>query len=69
MSNSTYGRLVISDITHYADKDDLEELLRRRFPATPTQPKPWRYNVSDWITLTGLGGIERAHGVGKAGSG
>lgn len=46
MTAATYGPFVISDITHYADKDDLEELLHLTFRPTAAQPYPWRIAVS-----------------------
>lgn len=48
MAGTAYGPFVVSDVPHYADKDDLEELLRRRFPSTAEQPFPWRYTVCYW---------------------
>jgi len=42
---AAYGPFVISDFTHYVDKDDLEELLRWNFPVTTAQPHPWKYSV------------------------
>ena len=48
-----YGPFVVSDITHYADLEDLKELLRRRFPMAigESQP-PWTLQVSTLWTLT-----------------
>ncbi len=40
-----YGPYVISDLTNYCDQDDLEALLRRRFPATAEWPEPWKLSV------------------------
>lgn len=45
MAGGAYGPFVVSDITHYADKEDLEALLRSRFPSTAQQPFPWRYTT------------------------
>lgn len=42
-----YGPFIISDITNYCHQDDLEALLRRRFPATTEQPKPWEIRTDN----------------------
>jgi len=44
--SSSYGPFVVSDLTNYCHQDDLEALLRRRFPATKEQPEPWKIKVS-----------------------
>lgn len=48
MATAVYGPYVVSDITHYANEDDLLEFLQRRFPRTAEQPKPFKYSVSSF---------------------
>ena len=52
-NQALYGPFVISDITHYADLEDLKELLRWRFHMAigESQP-PWTLQVSTLWTLS-----------------
>jgi hypothetical protein len=46
MTTTYYGPVVVSNITHYANVNDLKALLQRKFPPTAAQPEPWSYTVS-----------------------
>jgi len=35
----------MSDITQYANENDLKTLLQQKFPPTAAQSRPWTYTV------------------------
>jgi hypothetical protein len=54
---ANYDRSVISDITQYANKADLEALLQQKFPPTAARPQPWTYITASSFLFDSCVGI------------